>query len=240
MSQFEKVREQLLRAGIAPRHARRYVTELQEHLADLTTQERASGLNATQAQQRARSLLGSDEQLAETMLRCAPRSLAVRAPWSVFVVLPVVLLVLAMVIASKSMFQLLWPMRDVAPAAMPAAYQGLIAVVSFVTSYLIGPLLACMCIVVALRQRLMSRWIWVGLGLIALLSGPLGFQMHLLAADGGGDGGAVFSAARIVWQHGRPDLAATLGVALLRAVILFAAATIAYRLLRQRLGFSQP
>jgi hypothetical protein len=34
---FESVRELLLRAGIAPRHARRYVTELREHLADLAT-----------------------------------------------------------------------------------------------------------------------------------------------------------------------------------------------------------
>jgi hypothetical protein len=236
MPPFEIVREQLLRAGIAPRHASRYVTELREHLADLTAQERAAGLADAEAQQRARSLLGSDAQLAETMIRTAPRSLAARAPWAVFTILPVVLLVLAMIIAGNSMMQLLLPVRDLAPTAMPAGYQGLIATASFVTGYLVGPLLACTCIAVALRQRLASRWLWVGLVLIALISGPLGFQMH---AHGSG-GSAHFSAARIVYQHGRPDLAATLGAALLRALILFAVAAIAYRVLRQRLRLAQP
>lgn len=38
---FEAVRERLLRAGVTPRYANRYVTELREHLADLTERERA-------------------------------------------------------------------------------------------------------------------------------------------------------------------------------------------------------
>lgn len=233
MRPFENVREQLLRAGIAPRHARRYVTELREHLADLVAQERAAGLDQAAAEQRARSLLGSDAQLAQTMLRTARRSLAARAPWSVFAVLPVALLVLAILLTGAVMMQMLMPVRGLAPAEMPAGYQGLIATVSFATSYLPGPLLACLCIGVALRQRLASRWVWVGLALIAFISGPLGFQMHYIAADGGGR--TLFSAARIVYEQGRPDLAATLGAALLRTLILFAAAAIAYRALRQRL-----
>lgn len=231
MQPFENVREQLLRAGIAPRHVRRYITELREHLADLAAQELATGLDPAAARQRARSLLGSDAQLAQTMLRTAPCSLAARAPWSVFVVLPVALLVLATLAINQSMFQLLWPMRDVAHAAMPAGYQALIATVGFFTSYLVGPLLASLCITVALRQRLASWWVWAGLALIALLCGPLGFQMHV-AADGVGQS---FSAARIVYQHGRPDLTATLGAALLRSVVLFVAAGLTYRVLRQRL-----
>jgi hypothetical protein len=234
MPPFEPVREQLLRAGIAPRHVRRYIAELREHLADLTAQERATGLDPAAAALRARSLLGSDAQLAETMLRTAPRSLAARAPWSVFVVLPVALLVLATLAINRSMFQLLWPMRDLAHAAMPAGYQALISAAGFLTSYLVGPLLACLCIMVALRQRLASRWVWAGLALIALLSGPLGFQMHVAA-----DGGQTFSAARILYQHGRPDLGATLGAALLRSLVLFGVAALAYRLLRQRLRPAQ-
>src|SRR5690349_17785120 len=92
---FESVREQLLRAGFAPRQARRYVTELQEHLADLTSQQRESGLDAEAAAERARRLLGSDAQLARAMIeRGGPRSLAARAPWSVFAVLVPLLLVL--------------------------------------------------------------------------------------------------------------------------------------------------
>ena len=74
MPSFENVREQLLLAGIAPRHARRYVTELREHLADLVAQERATGLEVAPAEERARSLLGSDAQLAEAMIRTSRRS----------------------------------------------------------------------------------------------------------------------------------------------------------------------
>jgi hypothetical protein len=85
-----------------------------------------------------------------------------------------------------------------------------------------------------LRQRLSSAWVWVGLALIALLSGPFGFHMNFIPLEGGGRGGPSFSMIGVVYQHGRLDGAATLGLAALRAVILFAAAAIAYRALQAR------
>jgi hypothetical protein len=116
---------------------------------------------------------------------------------------------------------------------MPGAYGGLIAVVSFVSRYLVGPLLAGGCIAIALRQRMTSRWVWIGLGLIALASGLLGFQMHFIPPEGGIPGRTLFSAVGIVYLEGRPDLLATLGVAALRSTVLFVAATISYRALRR-------
>ncbi len=53
------LRERLLRAGISPGHASRYVTELREHLADLVAQERTSGLDARQAEANARALVAA-------------------------------------------------------------------------------------------------------------------------------------------------------------------------------------
>src|SRR5271163_4327337 len=92
---FENVREQLLRAGIAPRHVHRYVIELREHLADLTARERASGLDAKAAAERARAILGTDTQLAQEMImRGAPRSFAARVPWAAFGIIPAVTIVL--------------------------------------------------------------------------------------------------------------------------------------------------
>ena len=38
---FEALREVLLKGGVAPRHVRRYVRELDEHLDDLTAQQHA-------------------------------------------------------------------------------------------------------------------------------------------------------------------------------------------------------
>jgi hypothetical protein len=235
MRQFENLREQLLRAGIPPRPAKRYITELREHLADLERQERATGRGEQQARQRAVELLGSDQQLAEAMIRATPRSLAARAPWSVLALLPVLLLVFIIVGTNIAMMNLVASVRGLAVADWPSGYTSLIAVVSFLASYLIGPLLAAGCIVAALRQRLSSRWLWVGLALIALISGFLGFHMHFVPAADGGPQGPVFSALGVVWEQGRPDPAATLSLALLRAALLFAMATFAYRLLKARL-----
>lgn len=236
MSQaLEQVRERLLRAGIAPRHVHRYVAELQDHLVDLVAQQRASGLDADQARQRAMALLGSEAQLVQAMIDSgAPRSLAARAPWAVFVLLPMLLLVAVVAATGFSMMQLLLPVRGLAPADMPVAYAGLIAVVGFVTGYVPGPMLAASCIAMALRQRLATRWLWVGLLLVALFSGAFGFHMHFIPPGSGGPGGPVFSAVGVVYENGRPDLAASLSLALLRAAILFAAAGLAYRALRAR------
>jgi hypothetical protein len=235
MSQpFENVREQLLRAGIAPRHANRYVTELREHLADVSARERATGQDARQAQERALALMGSDAQLVQSVLdRGAPRSLAARAPWSVFAVLPVVLLVAVILVTGFSMFQLLLPVRGLAPSEMPTGYVGLVTVISFISSYLIGPLLAAGCIAVALRQRLASGWVWVGLALVALVSGPLGFHMHSIASDNG-EMHTVYSGVGLVFLNGHANLAATLGLAALRTVVLFTMAATAYRVLQSR------
>jgi hypothetical protein len=234
MRQLENVRELLLRAGIPPRHASRYVNELREHLADLEAQELASGLGAAAARQRALALLGDETQLAQAMIDKSPRSLAARAPWSVLALLPVLLLVCFLKIAGFSMMHLLWPMRDLAPADLPAGIAYLITAVGFITNYLVGPLLAAGCVVAALRQRLNSNWLWVGLGLIALISGLLGFHMSSIPLADGGQA-ARFSAIGLVYRDGHVDLAATYGLALLRASLLFTAALVAYRALRARI-----
>jgi hypothetical protein len=236
MSQpFENVREQLLRAGIAPRHVRRYVTELGEHLADLSARERDAGHDAKAAAERARTVLGADGQLVQAMLDRAPHSLTVRAPWAVFALLPVLTLVAALAAIDESMMRLLGPVRATWHGVVPDSYGSLIAAMSFTTDYLLGPVIAIGCIALALRQRLSSRWVWIGLGLIALLSGMFGFYMNIVPPQNWFPGGPVFSALPIVWGNGRVNSAATLAVMALRAGILFAIAGLAYRAMRSRL-----
>ena len=53
--QFENLREMLLRAGVAPRRVRRYVTELNEHMADLVQVQHCSGYTGDDAVMRARA-----------------------------------------------------------------------------------------------------------------------------------------------------------------------------------------
>src|ERR1700754_3444929 len=86
---FEALREILLKGGIAPRHVRRYLAELSEHLNDLTERQRAQGYEGEDAELRARALLGEDRELAAAMLeQRSLRSIAARAPWLVFGLLP--------------------------------------------------------------------------------------------------------------------------------------------------------
>ncbi len=85
----------------------------------------------------------------------------------------------------------------------------------------------------ALRQRLTSSWVWIGLALVALISAPLGFHMHSIATDGG-QTQTVFSGTGVVFLNGHANVAATLSIAALRAAVLFTMAAIAYRVLQSR------
>src|SRR5215467_3796223 len=89
---FDELRERLLRGGIAPRHVRRYIAELEDHLNELRAQE------DTEAAALAR--LGTAEGLAKPMLdRREFRSWTARAPWAVFGLGPIVMLALSIVVA---------------------------------------------------------------------------------------------------------------------------------------------
>ncbi len=76
-----ELRERLLRAGMAPRHVRRYLAELEDHLEDLVEEERSAGRGVADALCR----LGSVEELARAMEgRRELRGWTARAPWVVF------------------------------------------------------------------------------------------------------------------------------------------------------------
>ena len=94
---FKVLEEKLLRGGIAPRHVKRYLRELGEHLSDITEAQTSAGHDAPTAAARARAALGPDQELADAMLKRSDfRSLSARFPWLVFGVLPVLALSLAM------------------------------------------------------------------------------------------------------------------------------------------------
>jgi hypothetical protein len=86
---FNELQERLLRAGVAPRHIRRYLAELTDHLADLTTEEQQKDLSPAAAKSAALLRLGSTDTLAAAML-AQPRlqSLSARAPWATFALAP--------------------------------------------------------------------------------------------------------------------------------------------------------
>ena len=89
---FDTVAETLLKGGIAPRHVRRYIGELCDHLEDGIAQQKAAGFDDEDARIRARALLGDDRELTAAMLEQTRfRSWPARLPWLVFLILPPVL-----------------------------------------------------------------------------------------------------------------------------------------------------
>lgn len=65
---FDELRKRLLRAGVAPRHVRRYLAELADHLGDLTNEELHAGRGRADADSAALVRLGTMEELAQAMI----------------------------------------------------------------------------------------------------------------------------------------------------------------------------
>jgi hypothetical protein len=169
---FEALCEVLLKGGVAPRHVRRYIAELSEHLDDLTAQQREAGFDAGDAAIRARARLGSDAELAEAMLHQKQfRSITARAPWAVFGLMPP----LASIAAA---FALVVPLALTASALgmvspgginTPSWFQGLAFAITNLGNLAVAPLLAAGFVVVAMRQRILPAWPLLAIFLIALL-----------------------------------------------------------------------
>jgi len=168
---FDAVAEALLKGGVAPRHVRRYVRELDEHLDDLTAQQRASGYDGEDATLRARARLGNDAELAQAMLdRPGMRSWPARLPWLVFILLPPVLAA-AGGLALYAGFYFIGNGAAKIHAVLPLPESGLIgfSVVAMQTiNVLVVPVTATLLAFLARRQRLKLRWPLLGIALLLL------------------------------------------------------------------------
>jgi hypothetical protein len=176
---FEALAESLLKGGIAPRHVRRYLTELSEHLDDLTAQQRAAGYDHQDAAARARARLGADSELAEAMLdQPSLRSWAARMPWLVFLLLPPVLTAV-IGLALYAAFYFVGNDAAKINAVLPLPESGLVAfsiAAMAAVQALAAPVMAAWPVLLAQRQRLKPVWPLLGIALLLLLT-PL-FTAH--------------------------------------------------------------
>jgi hypothetical protein len=158
---FDNLTEMLLRGGIAPRHVRRYLAELREHLEDLTAQQRQADYGEEDAVIRARARLGTDGELAAAMLEQKQfRSWTARAPWAVFVLLPPfaaiaigILFIGTLVLIGKH-----YGFLDMHAALPPQWFQLLATGVVGFSNLVINPLAATLFVGFAARQRLAMIW----------------------------------------------------------------------------------
>lgn len=176
---FDAVAETLLKGGIAPRHVRRYVRELDEHLDDLMAQQRASGYDGEDAALRARARLGDDAELAQAMLeQPGMRSLATRLPWLVFLLLPPILTA-AIGLALYAAFYFVGNGAAKINAVLPLPESGLVGFsVAAMTAVnvLAVPVMTTLLAILAQRQRLRLRWPLLGIGLLLVATPMLSSQ----------------------------------------------------------------
>ena len=191
---FPELRERLLRAGIAPRHVRRYLAELSDHLADLTAEEQRRSLPPAEARSTALHRLGTPDTLADAMI-AQPRlhSLSARAPWAVFTLTPLLLLA-ALWLISLSLLWYGWHLFlpgtptpfGTAPGPHHLFEPHNIYFQLDRALYLGAPILAGWCIVLtATRQRLKALWPVFSLVLLALLAATSHVQANRLAIPSG-------------------------------------------------------
>ena len=169
---FEALAETLLKNGIAPRHVRRYVRELSDHLDDLTAQQHTAGYDDEDAALRARARLGCDSELTAAMLEQKRfRSVASRAPWLVFGILPP-----AFAIAAA--FVLIAPLAVTAKALhlgspnhmqAPDWFRVWAYATAGLGNLILPAVMAAIFVFWALRQRLSYVWPLVAIILVGML-----------------------------------------------------------------------
>lgn len=206
---FESLRETLLKAGIAPRHVRRYLRELNDHLADLTEAQRLTGFEGDDADSRARTLLGEDAALAAAMLaQPGFKSWPSRAPWLVFGLMPP-LAMLAAFFAAGLPLVLVARLHEMlghnGSIAAPGWFQTVAHVTALFTNLTLGPAMAALLVMAAWRQRLQAKWPVLASAIIAILG------VHMVAhfPQAGQRGGQIGIGVLMEFSHAfGPSLAA--------------------------------
>lgn len=190
--QFRELRERLLRAGVAPRHVRRYLGELQDHVADLRAEEQANGRSPADAEAAALKRLGTIEALAQAAIEEPElQAWTARAPWAVLCLAPLAVLAAAFFAACVYLW-LGW--KIFLPGAVTpfgaGAHRAMFAIPNLYFQagkafYFGCPALVGWGIVIAAaRQRLKFLWPAAGLALIAWMGASARIYAHGNKATG--------------------------------------------------------
>ena len=210
---FHELRERLLRAGVAPRHVRRYLMELADHLADLRAEQERAGRSPADAESAALIRLGGIDDLAKAMTEQRQfQSWCVRAPSAMFSLAPLLLLAGAWCVA----LLILWSGWKIFLPGADSPFTRIdgstitdgFAILYFQVGrslYFVAPILVGWGIgLIAARQRFRAIWPTVGFVLIAFIGGTA--QVHAgRTAVPGGVGHIRLDFALGTPVHGIPD-----------------------------------
>lgn len=227
--QLDRFKERLLKAGVAYRHAHRFVQELRDHYDDAVRDELAKGLNRATAEQTAWTRIGDEERLASSVLaRAELRSVACRCPGLVFGVAPLLIWLGALIL----MGAFLVAFDEFADGTQASPFKIAYAMCFFSTRLLpVG--LGIAALTICARQRLKSSWSIIGIGTVAAISGTFSTSMTLPTAGHMGQLGVGSSLLPFLLPHvaavGRPD-GAVLAAGLIRGSCMLAMSLVPYLL----------
>jgi hypothetical protein len=231
---FDELRERLLRAGVAPRHVRRYLNELADHFADLRAEEEHTGRSRVDAESAALVRLGEMDDLAKAMIEQRQfQSWCVRAPWATFGLLPLFFLAVTWFIA---LFILWSGWKMFLPGAdTPFGGHQIHGFANWYFQagkalYFGGPIFVGWGVgFIAARQRLNALWPAVGLVLIALMGATA--QVHASRTDVPGGLGHIRMNFALGISQSIPD-------GLFHALVIFSLAMLPFLLWRLRKALS--
>jgi hypothetical protein len=232
---FHELRERLLQAGVAPRHVRRYLTELTEHLADLTAEERRAGRSRADAESAALIRLGGMDDLSKAMTEQRHfQSWCVRAPWATFGLAPLLFLAVAWFVA----LLILWSgWKMFLPGAdTPFGGHRISGIANWYFQagkalYFSGPIFVGWGVgLIAARQRFKAVWPAVGLVLIALMGATVQVHAGRTAVPGG--------LGHIRMDFALGTSAQSIPEALFHTLVIFSLAVLPYLIWRLRRAHS--
>jgi hypothetical protein len=173
---LDRLTFRLLSGGVAPRHVRRTISELSDHLADLRAEAEAAGCSAEYAAREARRRIGDEEVLvAEVLGRPELRSWAHRFPWAIWGIGPAGVLVAVEALAVITLFV---PLALGGEGWIPGRAVRIVyeLAVRFL-AYGVPLLLAALCARAAARRHSRPLWPIVGIALVAIVGGAVGFGL---------------------------------------------------------------
>lgn len=180
-ARFAGIAEQLLRAGVAPRHVRRTVFELSAHFSDLLDELRAHGCDEQEAASAAAARLGAEAIVSEVLARPELRSWMRRRPLVAFALLPlaayaglfvigIVVLLVGIALAEQALgvsFAQSRGLQAFAAAVLPGL------------AWLLPAGVAATCCGIALARCAPPLWPLVGAAVICLLGATTNAQLSL-------------------------------------------------------------
>jgi hypothetical protein len=150
-SQLKSLSERLLRAGVAHQHVRRYIRELHEHYEDAVREEVARGLDQSRAERAAWARLGSEEELAHSVLaQPALRSTAARFPVLVFGGGPILIWFASLALSVFAPFMV----DPYLPTPAPNWFLGLAGALFLLDVRVLPVMLGVVLLMVSARQRI--------------------------------------------------------------------------------------